>query len=53
MIGIVYCAKSKIDGKGIQSVLTGIMYIVAAFFLYQGGVGFDVLNELIFALFRD
>lgn len=53
LIGIAYCAKSKIDGKGIQSVLTGIMYIVAAFFLYQGGVGIDALNELIFTLFRD
>ncbi|MGN0587351.1 MAG: hypothetical protein ACI4JF_08705 [Oscillospiraceae bacterium] len=53
IIGIIYCAKSKIDGKGIQSVLTGIMYIVAAYFLYQGGVGIDALNELIFALFRE
>lgn len=53
LIGIVYCAKSKIDGKGIQSVLTGIMYIMAAFFLYRGGVGFDVLNRLIFTIFRN
>lgn len=53
IIGIAYCVKSKADGKGIQSVLTGIMYILAAFFLYRGGVGIDALNELIFALFRD
>ena len=53
IIGIVYCAKSKSDGKGIQSVLTGIMYIVAAFMLSMGGVGIAPLNDLIYAIFSD
>lgn len=53
IIGIAYCAKSKIDGKGIQSVLTGIMYIVAAFMLSMGGVGIAPLNELIYTIFSD